>query len=179
MKYAIRTAAAGMLAAAVMAAPCVSAAAAAGANAAKEAQDRAEISALMWSYSRALDTLNPEAYAANYTPDGAFGKTQGREALRKMIADLKTAQADREAKGGPKAAPMFHVETNEHVEFTGPDSARLHYYWMTLFGGTPGAAQGTPAAAPRVAAVGHGVDDLVRVHGRWLIKYRNVTATDE
>ena len=41
-------------------------------NTAREVRDRAEIEALMWSYTRALDTLNPEAYAASYTPDGQF-----------------------------------------------------------------------------------------------------------
>jgi hypothetical protein len=38
-------------------------------NVAREARDRAEIEALMWDYTRALDTLNPDAYAAAYTPD--------------------------------------------------------------------------------------------------------------
>jgi hypothetical protein len=42
-------------------------------NAAREARDRAEIEELMWRYARALDTLNADAYAAVYTPDGQFG----------------------------------------------------------------------------------------------------------
>ena len=33
-------------------------------NAAREARDRVEIEALMWRYTRALDTANAEAYAA-------------------------------------------------------------------------------------------------------------------
>ena len=137
----------------------------------RQVQDRADIEALMWTYNRALDTLSPDAYAAAFTPDGAFGTTKGRDALKKMIADLKTGFADRTAKGNPPGA-MHHVEMNEHLEFVDRDHARLHYYWMTVFG-APKA--GDPA---RVAAVGHGVDDLVRVGGKWLIKFRDVAAKD-
>ena len=46
-------------------------------NATREARDRAEIEALMWGYTRALDTLNPDAYAAAYTPDGQFKAGSG------------------------------------------------------------------------------------------------------
>ena len=37
--------------------------------------DREAIEALMWRYDRSLDNLDAEAYAANFTPDGAFGQT--------------------------------------------------------------------------------------------------------
>ena len=57
-------------------------------NAARESRDRAEIDGLMWRYARALDTLNPDAYAAAYTPDGQFGTgpnaTKGRKCLRRL-----------------------------------------------------------------------------------------------
>jgi len=141
---------------------------AAQADSLRQAEDRAQIAELMWNYTRALDTLNEEAYVRAFTPDGAFGKTKGRDALRKMVIDLKTSRADREAKGEPPAGAMYHVETNEHIEFPDRDHARYHYYYMTVFAGPP------DARAPRVAAVGHGVDDLVRVNGKWLIKLRNV-----
>ena len=54
--------------------------------------DREAIEALMWRYDRSLDNYDPEAYAANFTPDGAFGQTKGREALAKMISDLAAGQ---------------------------------------------------------------------------------------
>ena len=165
MKHANRNAAAAFFAVLVFAAPGVSVAG--GADVLRQAQDRAQISELMWNYNRALDTLNADAYVEAYTPDGAFGATKGREALHKMVADLKTGQAEREAKGEPKQGAMYHIETNERLEFTDRDHARNHYYWMTVFAGPPN----SPA---RVAAVGHGVDDLVRVNGKWLIKFRNV-----
>ena len=37
---------------------------------------------------------------------------------------------------------------------------------------------GSPTA-PRMAAAGNGVDDLVKVDGQWFIKYRNVAPTRE
>src|SRR5215469_18912119 len=69
----------------------------------REAQDRAQIEKLMWQYVRALDTENADAYAVTYTPDGQFGSganaVKGRDALKKMISDLRQRSADAEAKG--------------------------------------------------------------------------------
>jgi len=144
-------------------------------SAVREARDRAEIDALMWRYVRALDTRNADAYAAVYTVDGQFSAggtpTKGREALRKMVADMNTRQAAAAAKG--EAGPaMYHVTTNPYLEFVDNDHARLHAYWMTVFGA---AGQATP---PRVAAAGHSLDQLVRVNGQWLIQSRDVAPAD-
>jgi uncharacterized protein (TIGR02246 family) len=133
------------------------------------AQDRAEIEALMWRYVRALDSLDAEAYAAVFTEDGQFGAggnaTKGREALKQMVEGLAQNRAE-------DAAPMYHVIANSYLEFVDENTARFQSYWMTVFGA---AGQGT---APRVAAAGRGVDDLVRVNGEWLIKSRNVAPQD-
>jgi uncharacterized protein (TIGR02246 family) len=142
---------------------------------AREARDRAEIQGLMWRYVRALDSLDADGYAAVYTPDGQFGTGEraekGREALRTMVANLKKSRAEREAKG-EKSAPMYHVITNSHLEFTDKDHARYYAYWMTMFGSTGKDSQ------PRVAAVGRSIDELVRVDGKWLIKTRDVAPKD-
>ena len=141
---------------------------------AREAKDRAEIEQLMWHYVRALDTFNSEAYVATYTEDGQFiagGKPiKGHAALKKMIDDYRKNRADRTAKG-EAVPPMTHVMTNEYLEFIDQDHARLHSYWMTVFGAAKD-------IQPRVAASGHGVDELVRVNGRWLIQSRDVTPKD-
>src|SRR5262245_43344153 len=93
-------------------------------NAAREARDRAEIEALMWKYARALDTLNAEAYASVYTPDGQFGvganPTKGHAALKKMIVDTNDRQTAAAAKGQPRQ-PMFHMTTNSQLTFTDKD----------------------------------------------------------
>jgi len=130
----------------------------------------------MWQYVRALDSGDAEAYAATFTLDGQFGRdanaTKGREALRKMITDMKQRDADNEAKGAPKRPAMYHVITNSHIEFVDKDHARFEAYWMTVFAG---AGENTPA---RVAAAGREIDELVRVNGQWLIKLRDVRPTE-
>jgi hypothetical protein len=146
--------------------------AAGGSDSQREAQDRAQIEKLMWQYVRALDTENPDAYAAAFTPDGQFGSganaVKGQEALKKMIADLRQRGADAEAKSGEKRPPMYHVITNSHLEFVDTGHAHLEAYWMTVFG------QAGPNGTARVAAAGREVDELVRVNGQWLIKTRDV-----
>lgn len=143
----------------------------------REARDRAEIEQLMWRYARALDTANADAYVANYTEDGAFGKTKGREALHKMVTDLKKSQEDRKAKG-EKVPTLYHMTANHYVEFVDKDHARLHNYWLTAFA-MPPAPAGSPPAESRPPIVGRGVDELVRVNGRWLIKSRDVAPTTD
>jgi uncharacterized protein (TIGR02246 family) len=144
-------------------------------DAAREARDRSQIEALMWRYVRALDTANADAYASVYTEDGQFAAggnvTKGREALRKMVADIRGRQVKAEAIGEPQA-PMYHMTMNQHVEFVDRDHVRIRAYWQTVFG----AVGQTPV---RVAAAGRSVDELVRVKGQWLIRSRNVAPTTE
>ena len=145
-------------------------------DATREAKDRAQIEQLMWKYARALDTANPDAYAAAYTPDGQFSAgptpTKGHEALKKMIADIRQRNTEAQAKGETRP-PMYHQTTNEYLEFLGKDRARLHSYYITVFGA---AGQNNPA---RIAAAGRSIDELVRVNGKWLIQSRNVAPTTE
>lgn len=141
---------------------------------ADEASDREEIHALLWKYTRALDTLNADAYASVFTEDGAFKSgatalTTGHDALKAMVAGVKKGQDDRAAAGNP-SGPMYHMTMDSWIEFVDADHARHHSYWQTVFGP---AKQGD---APRVAAAGYGIDDLVRVDGKWLIQLRNVAA---
>lgn len=144
-------------------------------NAAREARDRNEIEALMWRYTRALDTANAEAYAAAYTPDGQFSAgtniTKGRAALTKMVADIKERQTAAAAKGQP-SAPMYHMTMNHQLTFVDKDHARIEAYWQTVFGAQ---GQNTPV---RVAAAGRSIDQLVRVNGQWLIQSRDVAPRD-
>jgi hypothetical protein len=140
-------------------------------NTAREAKDRAEIEALMWRYTRALDTLNADAYAAAYTPDGQFGTganaTKGHAALKKMIVDTNERQTAAAAKGQPRQ-PMYHMTLNSNLTFVDKDHARLEAYYLTVFGAV---GQNVPV---RIAAAGRSVDQLVRVNGQWLIQSRDV-----
>jgi uncharacterized protein (TIGR02246 family) len=139
---------------------------------AQEMQDRAAIEALMWKYVRALDTLDADAYAAVFAPDGQFGTGEaarkGTAALKKMVTDLKDGRTTREAGGAAPTPAMYHVITNDSLEFIDRDHARYDAYWMTMFASS---GQDQP---PRVAAVGRSVDMLVRVNGKWLIQSRDV-----
>jgi uncharacterized protein (TIGR02246 family) len=149
---------------------------AAGSVFADQAADREAINGLMWRYARALDTFNPEAYAEVFTEDGEFisgaaAGTKGREALKAMVAGLKQGREERAA-NGETLAPMYHMTADSWIEFIDDTHARHHSYWQTVFGATG------PGTAPRVAAAGRGIDDLVKVDGRWLIKTRNVAPQD-
>ena len=107
--------------------------------------------------------------------DGQFSAgtnaTKGREALTKMIADLRSNRAEQEAKG-VRRPPLYHMTANHAITFLSKDSARVDAYYLTA---SPAAGQETPL---RVAAVGRSVDELVRQNGRWLIKSRNVAPTN-
>jgi len=141
-------------------------------SASAQLADRAAIDRLMWDYVRAADTLDAERYAAVFTDDGAFNQVKGREALRGFISGLRTDQDKRRA-DGTLTGDMRHFMTNQNVEFVSPEHARVRYYWQTVFGGSD------LANPPRMAAAGTGVDDVVRVGGRWLIQSRNVAPTNE
>jgi uncharacterized protein (TIGR02246 family) len=142
----------------------------------REMRDRVQIEDVMWRYARALDTNDADAYAGVYTPDGQFGTganaTKGREALRKMVADLRQRAADDQAKGQPKRPPMYHMTANERISFKDKDHARVEAYYITAM------AAGGESQPLRVAAVGRSIDDLVRVNGQWLIASRNVSPQD-
>lgn len=136
-----------------------------------QAVDRWQIEELLWRYARTLDSSDADGYVAVFTPDGTFNagamKMEGRDALHKFVADLKTSRAERQAKGEVVTGTL-HMTANHHIDFTGPDSATVHSYWITMI---PAAGAGNQS---RVAGVGRAEDQLVRVDGKWLIKVRNV-----
>lgn len=137
---------------------------AAGPALADRTEDREAIEALMWKYARALDTGNVDAYVALYTEDGQFGvgdgAIKGREALRGLF------------RGGGGPSQLLHMTTDSWIEFIDDTHAKHHSYWLTMRMG----ANGQP---PSVVAIGVGVDELVKVDGKWLIQVRNVNAPAE
>jgi hypothetical protein len=144
------------------------------ASAQDQTADREAINELMWRYARALDTFNPDAYAAIYTEDGEFrsgaNATKGREALWQMIEGLRSDREARRAEGNP-AAPMYHMTTDSWTEFVDDNHAVHHTYWLTV----TGASGGNPV---NVLAAGRGEDHLVKVDGQWLIQTRDVAPQD-
>lgn len=136
-------------------------------NAAREARDRAEIEALMWKYTRALDSGDGATYASTYTTDGQFGTganaSKGREALSKLVVQPRPT-----ADGKPRP-PLYHMELNHWIEFVDKDHVRYHAYYLTVSGA---ADANTP---PRIVAAGQSLDTMERVNGKWLIKVRDVS----
>ncbi len=65
---------------------------------------------------------------------GAIPAFKGRDALKKIVTDIKKSQAERSAKG-EKITPMHHIITNSTIEFVDKDHVRYHSYWMTVFEG--------------------------------------------
>jgi predicted SnoaL-like aldol condensation-catalyzing enzyme len=137
-------------------------------------EDRAAIGKLMWSYDRALDNYDADTYVSLFAPDGAFGNTKGRDALHTFVLGFKKTQDERRDKG-ETLGKMRHFTMNQFLEFQDPTHARYHYYHQTVFGSGVGGSDG----APVVAAAGNGVDDLVKVDGKWYIQMRNVAPTIE
>jgi hypothetical protein len=137
--------------------------------AARETRDRHEIEALMWKYTRALDKGDGATYASTYTVDGQFGTganaSKGREALSKLVVRQPAA-------GEPARPPLYHMELNHWIEFPDKDHARYHAYYLTVSGAM---GRETP---PRIVAAGQSLDTMERVNGKWLLKTRDVAATD-
>jgi len=138
-------------------------------NTARETRDRNEIEALMWKYTRALDKGDGTTYASTYTEDGQFGTganaTKGREALTKLVVRQPAA-------GEAARAPLYHMELNHWIEFADKDHARYHAYYLTVSG-----AMGREMP-PRIVAAGQSLDTMERIKGKWLLKTRDVSASD-
>ena len=74
----------------------------------REYRDRGEIEALMWRYTHALDTLNEDAYAAVYTPDGSFA-VRAKEPPSALKRSRKSSRMSRS--GAPSRKPRERSRT--------------------------------------------------------------------
>lgn len=140
-----------------------------------QAEDRVQIEKLMWNYDRTLESGNIDAYVSLYTPDGQFGTganaVKGRDALKKMLADLKQGRAEAVAKGQIRL-PVYIMDVSSYLEFSDRDHARMKGYWLEV---TPQTGSNKPAS---IVAAGRYVQEVERENGQWLIKLRDVAAKD-
>jgi uncharacterized protein (TIGR02246 family) len=125
---------------------------------AQSAADRDAIHELMWRYARAFESLDPDAYVALFTKDGRFGPTQGHDALRASIEKFQKSRA-----AGPRE---YLLITDAWIEFIDATHARHHHYYLTIL------AAPKEGASASISGVGRGVDDLVKIDGKWLIQTR-------
>jgi len=168
-------------------APC--AARASDTDIVRESQDRAAIEGLEWRYVHAIDTLDADAYVQTFTPDGQLGvgarAAKGSAALRGIVGFMKQ-DAQARNRGHSSPVELYHIMTNQYIEFVDRDHARVHYYWMALYTTPRRPAQQNgherppdeAARQPRVAEAGRGLDSVVRVNGQWLIQLRDVWSKD-
>jgi hypothetical protein len=70
---------------------------------------------------------------------------------------------------------MQHATSNDWIEFTGPYSATIHYYWQTYALSQTGKLDDPP----KLLAAGNGLDHVVKQGGQWLFQSRQVTAPED
>jgi uncharacterized protein (TIGR02246 family) len=136
------------------------------------AEDRAKIEDLQARYLFALDFRDPEAYAATFAEDGVLdygaGKIVGRQAIREMVAGLRT-NAERQAgqdTSGLRPAAGRHNISNVVVTING-DRATGTAYWFHM-------GNANPERRAQLNSFGHYEDELVKVDGEWLFSLRKI-----
>ncbi len=132
------------------------------------ANDRAEIENLAATYLIALDAGDVETYVSTFTPDGvlnwAYGSEHGQEAIRKAIA--AHAARKKVAPDATERVRLVHAILNHRITVNGA-SATAAAQWI-------GYTNDTPDRSCKLLEFGHYEDQLVKQHGRWLYKERNI-----
>lgn len=135
------------------------------------ADDRAQIEELESQYMYALDWLDPDAYAATFTEDGvldwAFGRAEGREAIRQEVMGMREHFGRLRAAQEPeRPARLRHFLTNSTFRIEG-DRAFGRAYWFEINNDIRG-------RWPYVGGYGHYEDELRKVEGEWLFTLRKI-----
>lgn len=121
-------------------------------------EDLAAIHQLFIDYGEHLDAGDFEAYAELFAPDGEallgpMGRVKGRAAIKELM--VRTL--------GDSVGTTFHIVSSPRVDLRG-DTATSTVMWTVVAIGDDGQT--------RVTMLGHHVDDLARIDGRWYIARR-------
>lgn len=132
--------------------------------------DRAAIHEVMQKYMWSADMMDADGYVSVFTEDATVDSNgivhKGHAEIRKVITDLQARQAANREKGQP-LGNLYHVISNERIEFTSPTEALYQSYWQTMR-----KSEGTRYVA---GGFGRSEDRLVKQRdGRWLIKSRKL-----
>ena len=135
------------------------------------ADDRAAIEDLEARYMFALDFKDPETYGSTFTPDGVldYGPVvKGRDAIKKVIAEMGQRAADQAAKDTSGLWPSVgrHNISNIVIKVDG-DHATGRAYWFHY-------NNNTPKRAGVLDAFGIYEDDMVKVDGKWYFSKRKI-----
>ena len=115
-------------------------------------EDKLDILDLCARYNHAFDSADPEAWAATFTEDGAFGSHKGTEELRAFVPRRwEQARAD-----GVRVCR--HWNTSHVIEGDG-DTARHSCYGLVLV------IRGDDVPTISLTGVYH--DTLKKVNGEW------------
>jgi uncharacterized protein (TIGR02246 family) len=133
-------------------------------------EDRVAVEDVMARYVWAVDSLDPEGYAAVFTEDAIINAngniSKGREEIRKIVMSLIQRRDDNKAKGLP-ASNLYHMISNMRITFPKPGEALHQSYWQTVIRDKDGKMN--------AAAMGRSEDRLVKRNGKWLIQERKLT----
>ena len=133
-------------------------------------KDRMAVEDVMARYVWAVDSLDPEGYAAVFTEDAIIDSngniSKGHEEIRNIVTSLIQRRDDNKAKGLP-ISNLYHVISNVRIMFPRPGEALHQSYWQTVHRDKDGKWS--------AAAMGRSEDRLVRRSGKWLIQERRLT----
>lgn len=135
------------------------------------AEDRAEIENLQARYMFALDFHDADTYASTFTEDGVldYGPVvKGREAIKKVIADMGKRVPVQAAQDGANQRPVLgrHNISNIVIKIEG-NKAEGRAYWFHY--GT-----NNPKRTAGLDSFGHYEDEMVKVDGKWLFSKRKI-----
>ena len=133
-------------------------------------EDRIAVEDVMARYVWAVDSLDPDAYAAVFTEDAIIDSngslSKGHEEIRGIVTSLIRRRDENRAKGLP-ASNLYHVISNVRITFPKPGEALHQSYWQTVHRDKDGKMS--------AAAMGRSEDRLVHRNGKWLIQSRKLT----
>ena len=121
-------------------------------------EDLMAIHQLFIDYGEHLDAGDFEAYGALFADDGEvllgpMGRAKGPQAITALMTGILTGEVGK----------TYHVISSPRVTLAG-DTASSTVMWTVI--------ARNPDETPSLTMVGHHVDTLVRVDGRWLFQRR-------
>lgn len=124
-------------------------------------EEKDAIREVLAEYCFRLDDGHFAEMAALFTESGtwdtAFGRATGRAAIAELAHNIR-AQAGEERPRG------VHLVTNISIALDGA-SAQVRSNWTVVQNGPQG---------PKIGSGGAYRDELVKVHGQWLFRYRKI-----
>ena len=134
-------------------------------------EDRALIEDLQARYMFALDFRDPDTYAMTFTEDGLLDygpAVKGRDAIKKVIADMGKRAQDQATKNAPGQRPVVgrHNISNIVIKIDG-NKAVGRAYWFHY-------SKNNEKRTGMLDSYGHYEDEMVKVNGKWLFSKRKI-----